>query len=90
MQQIMVSIDNKELEQSLAEEADKKGRQLASIILEVLEKTFLRKKSPELSYRKLNPLEHMSKIEYEIDETDELSGASPFEGVKDSAAHVRK
>ncbi len=32
----------------------------------------------------------MSKIDYEIDETDELADVFPFEGIKDSAAYVRE
>lgn len=94
MQQVLISIENKELERKLLEEANKKGRKLANIILEVLEKNFVPGKPPaaKLRYKRLNPLKHMSKIEYESDEMDDidLNEVKPFEKIKDSAAYVRE
>jgi hypothetical protein len=91
MQQVMVNIENKELEEMLLEEANKKGRKLAAIILDVLENNFLRKKEPGLRYRKLDPLKHMSRIEVESDNTDDdLTDVVPFADIKDSAAYVRE
>ena len=91
MQQVTVSIENKELEKMLLAEAARNGRKLSAIILDVLENNFLRKKKPELSFKKLDPLKYMSKIEMEIDESDEdLTDAIPYADIKDSAAYVRE
>lgn len=91
MQQVMVNIENKELEKRLLEEANKKGRKLAAIIVDVLENNFLRKKEPELHYRKLDPLEHLSRIDIVSDTTDDdLTDVVPFADIKDSAAYVRE
>ncbi|MCU0286835.1 MAG: hypothetical protein MUF15_10595 [Acidobacteria bacterium] len=94
MQQVLVNIENRELERKLLAEANKKGRKLANVILEVLEKNFIPKKSSadKLHYRRLNPLKHMSKIEYESDEMGDidLNEVKPFEKIKDSAAYVKE
>lgn len=97
MQQVVVNIDNRLLERRLLDEANKKGRKLANIILEVLENNFVPRKAPKtkLHYRRLNPLKHISRIDYEIDDTDDsrgtnLNDAAPFKEVKDSAAYVRE
>ncbi len=95
MEQVLISIDNKDLEQRLKEEADKRGRNLANMIVEILEKTFLPGKSPKLKYKNLDPLKHMSGIEYDLDEDvvaadEDLSDVFPFKDVKDSAAYVRE
>jgi len=90
MQQVLINIKNKELEKKLLEESNKKGRKLSNIIEEVLENTFLQKKEPELHYKKLNPLKHMSRINYDFDENDDLSDVFPFGDVKDSAAYVKE
>ena len=92
MQQIVINIENKELEEKLLEEARRKGRKLTTIILETLENNFLKKKSPQFHYRKLDPLKHMSKIDYEADESaeDDLNDVFLFKDVKDSAAYVRE
>ena len=90
MQQVLVNIENKELERRLVEEANKKGRQLSKIILEVLENNFLPKRKPKRRYKKLDPLKYMSKIDYDFDDTtdDDLADVVPFEDIKDSAAYV--
>jgi hypothetical protein len=92
MQQIVINIENKELEEKLIEEARKKGRKMATIILETLENNFFKKKKPQLRYRKLDPLKHMSKIDYEVDESaeDDLNDVFPFKDVKDSAVYVHE
>lgn len=91
MQQVTVNIENKELEKVLLEEAVRKGRKLSAIILDVLENNFLREKKPELSFKKLDPLKYMSRIEMEIDNfDDDLTGAVPYKDIKDSAAYVRE
>ncbi len=97
MQQVVLNIDDRVLEKRLLNEANKKGRKLANIILEVLENNFVPRKAPKtkLHYKRLNPLKHISKIDYEIDDTDDsgdtaLNDAAPFTEVKDSAAYVRK
>ena len=89
MQQVMLNIKNKELEQKLLEEANKKGRELANIILEVLESAFLQKKEYKLKYKRLAPLDNISRIDYDIDEED-LSDVFPFSEVEDSVAYVKK
>ncbi len=90
MQQVLVNIDNKELEEKLLEEAHRKGKKLAGIILEALENNFLRKKTHRLHFRKLNPLKHMSGIDYKIDENVDLTDAYPFDDIEDSAAYVQR
>ena len=93
MQQILLNIDNKELEEKLVEEAKKKGRKLASLIIDVLEKNFIKSSPPEFHFKKLNPLKHMSKPEVFIDEDegDENDDAvSPFSDITDSASYVRQ
>ncbi|MCX6579922.1 MAG: hypothetical protein NT166_07025 [Candidatus Aminicenantes bacterium] len=97
MQQVVVNIDNRVLERRLLLEANKKGRKLANIILEVLENNFVPRKAPKtkLHYKRLNPLKHISRIDYEIDDTDDsgdtdLNDAAPFKEIKDSAAYVRE
>ena len=81
MQQVLLNIENKELETKLLEEANKKGKKLASIIMDILEKKFLPKKERQLKYKKLDPLKNISRIEYEIGENDDLSDVFPFEDV---------
>ena len=90
MQQVLLNIENQELERKLLEEANKKGRRLASIIIDILEKKFLQKKEPKLSYKKLDPLKNISKIDYEIDEQDVLAEVSPFADIEDSAAYIHQ
>lgn len=97
MQQVLISIENRELERKLLDEANKKGRKLANIILEVLEKNFIpgipgKPPAAKLRYKRLNPLKHMSKIEYESDEMGDidLNEVRPFEKIKDSAAYVKE
>jgi len=97
MQQVVVNIDNRILERRFLLEANKKGRKLANIILEVLENNFVPRKAPKtkLHYKRLNPLKHISRIDYEIDDTDDfgdtdLIDAAPFKEIKDSAAYVRE
>lgn len=90
MQQVVLNIKNKELEQRLLEEADKKGRKITNIILEVLENNFLPKKEHKSHYKRLNPLEHISKIDYQVDESENFSDVFPFADVEDSAAYVKK
>jgi hypothetical protein len=88
MQQVLLNIENKELETKLLEEANKRGRKLASIIIDILEKKFLPKKERKLNFKKLDPLKHISKIEYEVDENDDLTGVFPFEDVDNSAVYI--
>ena len=89
MQQVIINIENRELEKMLLKEANERGRKLSNIILEVLENNFLKKKKPKLLYKKLDPLKHMSKVDYEIDETDDdLMDVFPFDDVKDSAEYI--
>ncbi|MDQ1354955.1 MAG: hypothetical protein QG657_5264 [Acidobacteriota bacterium] len=94
MQQVVVNIDNRILERRLLDEANKKGRKLANIILEVLENNFVPRKAPKtkLPYKRLNPLKHISRIDYDIDNTEDIdmNDAEPFKEVKDSAAYVRE
>jgi hypothetical protein len=92
MQQIVINIENKELEEKLLETARRKGRKLTTIILETLESNFLKKKSPQFRYKKLDPLKHMSKIDYEVDESaeEDLNDVILFKDIKDSAAYVRE
>lgn len=90
MQQVVLNIENKELEKKLLAEANKKGRKLSRIILEVLEKNFLKKRERKLHYKSLNPLKHMSKIDYQADENENFSGVFPFADVEDSGEYVRK
>jgi len=91
MQQVMVNIENKELEKKLLEEATRKGRKLAAIILDVLENNFLHEREPELRYKRLDPLKYMSRIGAEIDNTDDdLTDVVPYGDIKDSAAYVRE
>ena len=92
MQQVLVNIENKELEKRLLDEAEKKGRKLANIIIEVLEKNFLKKNKTKFRYKKLNPLKHMSEIEYDIRDgsDEELSDTVLFEDVKDSSSYIRE
>ena len=91
MQQVLISIENRELEIKLLDEANKRGRQLENIIMEALEKSFLQKKeNRKLRYRKLNPLKHMVDINYDIDENDCLENVSPFKDVTDSVAYVKE
>ena len=81
----MVNIENKELEKKLLEEATRKGRKLAAIILDVLENNFLRERESELRYKKLDPLKYMSRIDVEIDNTDDdLTDVVPYGDIKDS------
>jgi hypothetical protein len=88
MQQVVLNIENKELEKRLLEEASKRGRKLANVILEVLENRFLKKKEGKLYYKKLDPLKHLSNIDYEVDENDDLSDVVPFKDVRNSALYV--
>ena len=90
MQQVVLNIKNKELEQKLLEEANKKGRKITHIILEVLENNFLPQKGRKLHFNRLNPLEHMSKIDYQVDKNEDFSDVFPFADVEDSAVYVKK
>ena len=90
MQQVLINIENKELEIKLLEEANKKGKKLASIIIDILEKKFLPKKERQLKYKKLDPLKHISRIEYEVDEYDDLTDVFPFEDVDNSAIYIHE
>lgn len=90
MQQVLLNIKNKELEKKLLDEANKKGKKLANIILDVLEKKFLQKKERKLSYKKLDPLKHISKIEYEVDENEDLTDVFPFKDVDNSAVYINE
>ncbi len=58
----------------------------------MVESNFLKKKNPQFIYRKLDPLKHMSKIDYDVDESaeDDLNDVFPFKDVKDSVAYVRE
>jgi hypothetical protein len=40
--------------------------------------------------QKLDPLKNMSKIDYQIDDTIELTHVSPFADVDDSAAYINE
>ncbi len=44
-----------------------------------------------MHYKKLDPLKHISKIDYHLDNIsdDDLIDVTPFEDVKDSAAYIR-
>ncbi len=92
MQQVMIDINNAQLEQSLLEEAKKRGLRLSAMILEILEKHLLPKKEQNLRYETLDPLKNMSPILYEPNpEIDgDLSDVSLFEDVKDSAAYIHE
>lgn len=90
MQQVLVNIENKELETKLLEEANKKGKKLASIIIDTLEKKFLPKKERKLKYKKLDPLKHISRIKYEVDENDDLTDVFPFQDVDNSAGYIHE
>jgi hypothetical protein len=90
MQQVLINIENKELETKLLEEANKKGKKLASIIIDILEKKFLQKKERQLNYKKFDPLKHISRIEYEVDENDALTDVFPFEDVDNSAIYIHE
>jgi len=90
MRQVMLNIENRELEKQLMEESKKKGQKLATIILDFLEKNYLRDELPPLQYKKLDPLKHMKKIEYLIDESEDLSDVKLFEKVKDSAEYIKQ
>ncbi len=50
-------------------------------------------KEPKYKDKTLDPLKHISKIDYKIDENEDLGHVSPFEDVEDSASyagHLRK
>jgi hypothetical protein len=55
-----------------------------------MENNFLQKKERRRRYKKLDPLKHMSSIDYRFDQTDDLSGVFPFKDVEDSAAYIRE
>ncbi len=40
--------------------------------------------------KKLAPLKHISKIEYEVDENDDLTDVFPFEEVDNSAIYIHE
>ena len=92
MQEVLLNINNKQLEQSLLKEAEKKGRKLPIVILEILEEYLLHKKGQQLKYRTLDPLKNMSSIEYEPDDEidGDLSDVTLFEDIKDSGAYIRE
>ena len=90
MQQVLLNIENRELETKLLEEANKKGKKLASVIMDILEKKFLPKKECQLKYKKLDPLKHISKIDYEVDENEDLTGVFPFEHFENSAVYIHE
>jgi len=48
----------------------------------------LQKKRRQLNYKQLDPLKHISKIEYEVDEKEDLTGVFPFEHVDNSAVYT--
>jgi|GEM_PF-1345971 len=91
MQQVLITIENKEIENRLLDEAVRYGRQPGDIIIEFLEKNFLRKRAfKKPGFRKLDPLKHMMKVNVKMDDKDDLIDVSPFKEVTDSAAYARE
>ncbi len=91
MQQVLINIENKEIENRLRDEANRRGWQPSDIIMEFLEKKFLHgRENRKLRVRKLNPLKHIARINYNIDESDDLVDVSPFKDVNDSAEYVKE
>jgi hypothetical protein len=91
MQQVLINIENKEIENRLRDEANRRGWQPSDIIMEFLEKKFLQgRENRKLRVRKLNPLKHITRINFDIDidESDDLVDVFPFKDVKDSAEYV--
>ena len=90
MQQVLLNIENKELEKKLLEEANKNGRKLANIIIDILEKNFLQKKERKLNYKRLDPSKFISKIDYEVNENEDFTDVFPFADVDNSAVYIRE
>lgn len=90
MQQIVLTIDNVALEKKILEEVQKKGSRLETFIIETLENVFLKKNGKTRSYKKLDPLKNITKINNQIDDSIDLSHVVPFSDVKNPGAYIRE
>jgi len=87
MTQIVLEIDDKELEAKLFDIAKNEHTDINHIAFDAI-KAFvgMSEDIKALSYPKLNPLDHISPITFDVINADDE--ASPFEGIGDPATYI--
>ena len=92
MQQVILNINSKTLEQKLFELSRKNNKSIDKIILDVLDYFLYNldyNTRTELKYTTLDANKYITKINYDIDNSIDLSKVHPFSDIKDSAEYVR-
>ena len=80
---LTIQINNPEIEKEIFDYLKNKSKKLEEITVEAFQE-FLKK--DKLTYKKLDPLKHMKKIEYDYDE--DLCDEVALTHIKDSAEYI--